>query len=293
MKKTQGNGYMTRILCIEDEELLREDLVEELRDAGHNVIEAGNGRSGLDIILQQHPDLVLCDINMPDMNGFELLTTLRKDHPEFDDVPFIFLPALADRKDVIAGKRLGADDYLTKPVDFELLHATIESRLRQVQRMIDRKEEQLVRLYRALSSGASPEAPGTASGPDAGAADASNGMSVVAVVDTSLDLSELRALIESRGHSFIVMNSGKQFLECQDSLQPDILLLSFNTSDMQASMIVRLVSEAPYPKVLLVPPTVSNIQRNVPVPGFDAVIDWPCDARDLEIRIAEVAATAA
>ena len=277
---------MTKILCIEDEELLREDLVEELGDAGHNVIQAANGRNGLEMILAERPDLVLCDINMPDMNGFELLTALRNDHPEFDETPFIFLSALADRKDVIAGKRLGADDYLTKPVDFELLHVTVESRLRQVQRMTERKEEQLIRLYRALSAAPQPDA----AGPEGIQA---NGMSVVAVVDTGFDLADIRTLIESRGHNFIEMNSGKQFLECQDSLKPDVLLLSSNTSDMQASMIVRLISEAPYPKVLLIPPTVSNIQRNEPTPGFDVVIDWPCDARDLEIRIAEVTAKAA
>ena len=148
---------MMKILCIEDEEVLREDLVEELTDAGYEVTYAKNGRSGHAAILDGTPDLVLCDVNMPDMNGFELLTTLRDNHPEHGDVPFIFLSALADRKDIIAGKKLGADDYPTKPVDFELLLATVESRLRQVQRMTERKDEQLLRLYRALSENESPQ----------------------------------------------------------------------------------------------------------------------------------------
>ena len=148
---------MARILCIEDEDFIRQDIVEELTDAGHTVIEADNGADGLKAIVAQTPDLVLCDISMPVMDGHTLLTELRENHPAFDDLPFVFLSALADRKDVIAGKRLGADDYLTKPIDFEMLHATIETRLRQVSRMAERKEDQMIRLYRALSTATGDE----------------------------------------------------------------------------------------------------------------------------------------
>ena len=141
---------MTKILCIEDESDIRQVLVEELSDVGYEVVEAADGRLGLEAILQQKPDLVLCDISMPVMDGHALLETLRSDHPELADLPFIFLSALAERQHIVLGKKLGADDYLTKPVDFELLFATIESRLNQVQRMNARKEEQFVKLYRSL-----------------------------------------------------------------------------------------------------------------------------------------------
>lgn len=277
---------MSRILCIEDEDALREDIVEELRDTGYEALEAANGRAGLAVILDQRPDLVLCDVNMPDMNGYELLTTLRDDHPECDDIPFVFLSALADRRHIIAGKRLGADDYLTKPVDFELLLATVHSRLRQISRLNERKEAQLVRLYRALSQETEDTDPVSAQAAQAGPA----GMTVVAVVDHEFDLSEIRAALENGGHAVIEMNSGKQFLDCQESITPDLLLASFNTIDMQAPMMVRLVREAAYPKVLLIPPSMADMDRFERLPGFDATIRWPCPAEDLQRRIGELQA---
>jgi len=134
---------LIKILCVEDELELRADLVEELQDAGYETIEASNGVEGLDSILEHHPDLVLCDITMPGMNGHELLAQLRAEHPQFNCLPFLFLSALADREDIVAGKELGADDYLTKPVDFDILLATVRSRLGQVTRMDAQKQEEL------------------------------------------------------------------------------------------------------------------------------------------------------
>ena len=142
---------MTKILCIEDEVPLREDIVEELQDAGHETIEAANGREGLEAIVEHRPDLVLCDIAMPVMNGRDLLTTLREKYPLYTDLPFVFLSALADPTEVIAGKDLGADDYLTKPIDFEFLLATVEAHLRQASRMQARKQNQPVKLYMAIA----------------------------------------------------------------------------------------------------------------------------------------------
>ena len=277
---------MTKILCIEDEAALREDIVEELKDAGYEMLEAANGRAGLDAILTQNPDLVLCDVNMPDMNGYELLTKLRDAHSEFDDVPFVFLSALADRKDIIAGKKLGADDYLTKPVDFEMLLVTVESRLRQITRINRHKEEQLVRLYRALSQ--SPDPADSAPEPDAVGAEDDVHMTVVAVVDAEFDLSEIRIAVEAGGHPVIQMNSGKQFLDSQESITPDLLLVSFNTADIQAPMMVRLLQNAVYPKVLMIPPSMADMDRVEGLPGFDAAIRWPCPAAELQQRIAEL-----
>ncbi len=114
---------------------IREDVVETLQDAGHQTLEAENGREGLKVLLDSRPDLVLCDITMPEMNGFEFIAEVHDKHPELADVPIIFLSALADRRDVIAGRQLGADDYITKPIDYELLLATVESRLKQIERM--------------------------------------------------------------------------------------------------------------------------------------------------------------
>ncbi|GIK96740.1 MAG: hypothetical protein BroJett029_09490 [Alphaproteobacteria bacterium] len=137
---------MALILCIDDEEPLRRMITAELRDAGYETIEAAEGKAGLAAILEHQPDLVLCDVNMPVMNGYELLTELRERHAGFGEAPFVFLSALADRRDVIAGKRLGADDYLTKPVDMEVLLATVEARLMQLERLERRFDAERMRL---------------------------------------------------------------------------------------------------------------------------------------------------
>ena len=123
-----------RILCAEDHDALRNDLCEELREAGYHVLEARDGEEALSH-LDAAPDIILCDITMPGLNGYDLLEKIRHDFPQLADTPFIFLTALSDRFDIIEGKRLGADDYLVKPIDYDLLLATLESRLRQVQRM--------------------------------------------------------------------------------------------------------------------------------------------------------------
>jgi len=124
-----------KILCIEDQADIRDDIVEELEDAGYEVFQAADGQAGLEAVIEHKPDLVLSDISMPVMSGLEFLKELRNGHPELSELPVMFLSALANREDIITGKKLGADDYLTKPVDFELLLASVEARLLQVQRM--------------------------------------------------------------------------------------------------------------------------------------------------------------
>jgi len=123
-----------KILCIEDEEDIRSMLVEELEDEGYEVLEAENGELGLAMITSNCPDLILCDVNMPVMGGRELLVELRENHPKYNDVPFIFLSAFADNKDVISGLELGADDYLTKPVDLDILLAKVNGVLNNSER---------------------------------------------------------------------------------------------------------------------------------------------------------------
>lgn len=123
------------ILCVEDESDLRSDIAEELIAAGHDVMTAGNGREALALLEAQKPDLILCDITMPVMGGYELMKEMRRRWPDFADVPFIFLTALADREHIIHGKSAGADDYLVKPIDYDVLVATVKARLAQVQRM--------------------------------------------------------------------------------------------------------------------------------------------------------------
>jgi len=125
------------ILCVEDEDDLRADIVEELTEAGYGVLEARDGEQALEQITAMRPDLILCDINMPGRSGFDVLKDLRDGYPDLAEVPFVFLTAFGETREVIAGKRQGADDYLVKPIEFDLLLATIESRLREVHRIRD------------------------------------------------------------------------------------------------------------------------------------------------------------
>ncbi len=123
------------ILCVEDEDRLRRDIADELIEAGYDVIEAGDGREALERLEKALPDLILCDISMPGLNGYDVLKTVQEKDSRYAEIPFVFLSALADPRQVVDGKRLGADDYLVKPIDYDLLLATVEARLRQVARI--------------------------------------------------------------------------------------------------------------------------------------------------------------
>ena len=123
-----------KILCIEDDRETAALIAEELVDRGYEVTVAHDGREGLAAILRTMPDLVLSDISMPVMSGFELLERLIALAPRFSKMPFVFLTALTDRYNEIRGRQLGADDYVTKPIDFELLATIISARLAGVAR---------------------------------------------------------------------------------------------------------------------------------------------------------------
>ncbi|MEP0234441.1 response regulator [Roseibium sp.] len=138
------------ILCVEDEAMLLEDLKEELEDAGYRVLTAENGTEAMRILRKERPNLILCDMMMPRMDGPTMLKHIRTNHPKLSDVPFVFLTAKATREDLIEGKRLGVDDYLTKPVDYDLLLATVEASLGQIHRIEERNKQKLVQLYNSF-----------------------------------------------------------------------------------------------------------------------------------------------
>lgn len=118
------------LLCIEDHADTRELLAEALSDRGFQVVTAADGVSGLEQLRQLRPDLVICDILMPGLSGFDVLEKLsERPDDELAMIPFVFLTALDDRETILRGRRLGADDYVTKPVDFEILAEIIKRRL--------------------------------------------------------------------------------------------------------------------------------------------------------------------
>ena len=125
---------MQKILVIEDNLDVRENIVEILELSNYEVSEAPNGKEGVKAAKKEQPDLILCDIMMPEMDGYEVLYMLGKD-PGTSTIPFIFLTAKAEKSDFRQGMSLGADDYLTKPFDdMELLKA-IEGRLEKYHKL--------------------------------------------------------------------------------------------------------------------------------------------------------------
>lgn len=118
---------MTKILYVEDESDLREDLLEELEEDGYEVAWAPNGAEGLRLLETFKPDLVISDCLMPVMTGVEMLKRIRAVESSLRATPFIFLSAHADKKHVEEGLGLGADGYVTKPVDYGTLVQKIEA----------------------------------------------------------------------------------------------------------------------------------------------------------------------
>ena len=125
---------MKRILIIEDNPTVRENLEEVLELSNYEVITAENGKIGVQKALTESPDLILCDVMMPELDGFGVLRILDK-KPATADIPLIFLTAKAEKNDFRKGMNLGADDYITKPYDdVELLDA-VEMRLKKSDRI--------------------------------------------------------------------------------------------------------------------------------------------------------------
>ncbi len=116
------------ILIVEDNPTLREGLCEILEFEGFSTLTAGNGQEALDVMATQLPNLILADISMPVMDGFEFFGHVRE-REDWLKIPFIFLSARSDKPDILKGKKLGAEDYLVKPVDHDELITAVRSRM--------------------------------------------------------------------------------------------------------------------------------------------------------------------
>src|SRR5438477_1319369 len=123
-----------KVLCIEDDRETAALIAEELVERGFEVSVAHDGRAGFAAILKHMPDLVLSDISMPVMSGFEVLERLTALAPRFRNMPFVLLTALSDRENELKGRHPGADDYVTKPIDFDVLATIITARLAGIAR---------------------------------------------------------------------------------------------------------------------------------------------------------------
>lgn len=128
---------MKKILVIEDEAALREEIVTWLLMEGFHVIEAENGRKGLELALESNPDIILSDIMMPEMSGTDVLGFLIQKTSY--DTPFLFMSALAERENIREGMKLGADDYITKPFNRTELLSSLQTRLKKHEKNLEIK----------------------------------------------------------------------------------------------------------------------------------------------------------
>ena len=120
---------MAKVLCVEDEPEIRDVIVEELIDFGHDVETAEDGKLGLEAALQFQPDVILSDFLMPRMTGPEMIRTLRDGHPEFSATPCVVISAYANDRHRSEATEAGVTLYLTKPIDFDRLELALNDLL--------------------------------------------------------------------------------------------------------------------------------------------------------------------
>ncbi len=141
---------MKQILVIDDEAWLREMVRVALEDKSYDVLEAENGARGVDLARRHLPDLILCDVNMKEMDGYRTLSSLRNE-PGTASIPVILMTGLADNAGMRHGMELGADDYLAKPFTLDDLYAAVEARLKKLQTVRQEAEKKLADLRDSIS----------------------------------------------------------------------------------------------------------------------------------------------
>ncbi|MBP0017036.1 MAG: EAL domain-containing protein [Cyanobacteria bacterium SBLK] len=142
---------MVKILAIEDDPQVLDNIFDILELEDYDIVTANNGRRGVEVALKERPDLVICDVMMPHMNGYEVLQALREQQAT-KTVPFIFLTAKADRADLRHGMELGADDYLTKPFTPQELLQALLTRLAKQKELTQHSSEQIQAITRQLNN---------------------------------------------------------------------------------------------------------------------------------------------
>lgn len=133
--QTLGAHDKPRILVVDDDPLMRRIVTQSLDRTAYELTEAESGASGIQAALDEHPDLILLDVMMPEMDGFEVIRRLRS-HPITQGIPIILLTALGEMSEKVYGMQLGADDYITKPFDPRELRARVHTHLKRSEQYI-------------------------------------------------------------------------------------------------------------------------------------------------------------
>ncbi|MEZ5932943.1 MAG: response regulator [Alphaproteobacteria bacterium] len=116
---------MAKVLLVEDENDLRELMAHEIEDMGYEVVVAQNGEEAIQRAARENPNVILSDINMPKMNGYQFRRELANRFPHLEHLPFVFVSAYADQTDIADGLIAGANHYVTKPIDFDALRGLL------------------------------------------------------------------------------------------------------------------------------------------------------------------------
>jgi len=138
MKETSAGNHR-RLLLIDDDPNLILLVKDYLEFRGYDVITAENGREALEVLEQETPDMIICDVMMPEMDGYSLVSAIRQD-PKTSWIPVLFLSAKGQSQDRVKGLNIGADVYMVKPFEPEELVAQVESSLKQASRLIQHKD---------------------------------------------------------------------------------------------------------------------------------------------------------
>ena len=142
-----------KVLCVEDEQDIRENICEILKDEGFLVFEAETANQGYNQFLEHQPDIIISDILMPKIDGYQFLEMVRNSKGnKNNNVPFIFLSALGQKEDIIKGINLSANDHLVKPVDFDLMIAKIKEKIHTVKKLNILHNQNISSLKAQISS---------------------------------------------------------------------------------------------------------------------------------------------
>jgi len=141
-----------KVVVIDDDSYDRKVICDSLTKEGYDVIEAENGLSGLEAIQNESPDLIICDVRMPEMDGDELLERVRNSNNGMGIIPFIFISGFTNGEQKINRLKKGADNFLEKPVDLELLSACVKSNLIGMERVSNYMKNQLDSIAKAMSN---------------------------------------------------------------------------------------------------------------------------------------------
>lgn len=145
--------HQIKILCVEDEQDIRENICEILKDEGFLVFEAETAGQGYQQFLEQKPDIIISDILMPKVDGYQFLEMVRNSkNSKNNNVPFIFLSALGQKEDIIKGINLSANDHLVKPVDFDLMIAKIKEKIHTAKKINNLYSHNISSLKTQISS---------------------------------------------------------------------------------------------------------------------------------------------